>query len=197
MYYAQIDFNGSTGKRGIYLGGMLELTNEPRVFKHLKLIKEQSECFPDPGIGIFIKENDDFKFVDDIRWKENPEKLEQYIKQYSVEELEFIDSIYEKKYKAKYLRDIAGLRIEEMKLEKANQRIIDEENELIAIRTELKKAALNGEFSINHKVITNGRILTEKTKTDIISILEKDGYLVTCEKIWDDASRIDTIFISF
>ena len=73
--YFEPDFNGFSGKRGIFYGQCWRFC--PIMISGLMLqTTREGEYFPDPGIAIYDGKTN--KLIDTIYWYENPEKIFDY-----------------------------------------------------------------------------------------------------------------------
>jgi hypothetical protein len=73
--YFEPDFNGFSGKRGIFYGNAYLFASD--IISTIMLQKSrEGKDFPDPGIGIYDGKTN--KLIDAIYWYENPEKIFKY-----------------------------------------------------------------------------------------------------------------------
>ena len=73
--YYEPDFNGFSGKRGIFYGNCWCFDSGMISGLMLQTTRE-GEYFPDPGIAIY--DGTTHKIIDTIYWYENPEKILEY-----------------------------------------------------------------------------------------------------------------------
>ena len=73
--YFEPDFNGFSGKRGIFYGNCWLFASD--IISSIMLQKSrEGKDFPDPGIGIYDGKTN--KLIDTIYWYENPERIFEY-----------------------------------------------------------------------------------------------------------------------
>lgn len=77
MTYFRIDYNGFTGKRGIY-GSDVPMDKILLQYVYLSAIRpdpQEKKSFPDPGIAIY---SENHELIDKIYWRENKERILHY-----------------------------------------------------------------------------------------------------------------------